>query len=205
MYRILVTDGADKNTLSIIRNIGKSNRVDVLTSFHPLLTLSAYSKFSNRVFYIKYSNEEEYYQKLVQILKSNNYDVFLPVGLKSYVMASKVDLIEVWNGHSTLEENQKALELVERLEKPSVIGSDAHLYSELGNAIMVYNSLFDFDKIFYTNPSKIYQIELSNLIGHLKTGRVWNIPLVAIRLFWRPNYEKNRTSFSDFESLFNVH
>jgi len=97
-------------------------------------------------------------------------------------LASKVDLIEVWNGHSTPEENQKALELTVKFRKPPVVGSDAHLYSELGNAMMRFNSLFDFEKTFYTTYSKAYQKELSNLIGHIKTGRVWNIPLVIIRL-----------------------
>jgi len=89
MYKILLTEGANKNTLSIIRNLGKSCYIDVLTPFPPFLTLSAYSKFSGRVFYVQNSNEETYYKRLLSILRNNDYNVFLPVGLKSYVMASK--------------------------------------------------------------------------------------------------------------------
>jgi len=87
--RVLISDGANKNTLSIIRNLGKSYYFDVLTPFPPSLTLSAYSKFSNHIFYVNASKEAEHYLKVLSILKNNNYDVFLPVGLKSYLVASK--------------------------------------------------------------------------------------------------------------------
>lgn len=97
-------------------------------------------------------------------------------------LASKVDLIEVWNGHSTPDENQKALELAIKFRKPPLVGSDAHLYSELGNAMMEFSSIWDFNKKFYVTCSKNYQKEISNLIGHVKKGRVWNVPLVIIRL-----------------------
>jgi len=97
-------------------------------------------------------------------------------------LASKVDLIEVWNSHSTPEENQKALELAVKFRKPPVVGSDAHLYSELRNAMMEFSSIWDFNKKFYVTYSKHYQKEISNLIGHAKRGRVWNVPLVIIRL-----------------------
>jgi len=97
-------------------------------------------------------------------------------------LASKVDLIEVWNGHSTPEENQKALELAQKLRKPPVVGSDAHIYSELGNAIMEYNSLFDFNKVFYTAYPTATQRELSNIIGHMKRGRLWNIPFSFLKI-----------------------
>lgn len=100
-------------------------------------------------------------------------------------LASRVDLIEVWNGHSTPEENQKALELAQKLRKPPVVGSDAHLYSELGNAIMEYNSLFDVNKVFHTKYPTVTQRELSSLIGHLRTGRVWNVPFVFMKIIKR--------------------
>ncbi|WP_456365948.1 PHP domain-containing protein [Thermococcus sp.] len=97
-------------------------------------------------------------------------------------LASKVDLIEVWNGHSTPEENQKALKLAQNLEKPPVVGSDAHIYSELRNAIMVYDSILDFEKTFYTSYPRVYQKELSSLIGHVRRGRIWNVPFVVFRM-----------------------
>jgi len=87
--RVLISEGTNKNALSIIRNLGKSYSFDILTSCPPSLTLSAYSKFSNHIFYVNSSKEAKYYLKVLSILKNNNYDVFLPVGLKSYLVSSK--------------------------------------------------------------------------------------------------------------------
>ena len=95
-------------------------------------------------------------------------------------LASKVDLIEVWNGHCTPYENQKAFELSKKFNSPPVVGSDAHLYSELDNAIMVFSSIWDIEKKIYIRYPNRYQRYMCNLIGHLKTGSVWNIPSVII-------------------------
>lgn len=108
-------------------------------------------------------------------------------------IAKKVDAIEIWNGHCNPNLNQKALELALLLGKPQVVGSDAHTYSEIGNAVMVCDSLLDSTKTFFVRyPSRI-EIEKSNIIGHLKRGRVWNIPLCVVRLLktpWRRRGER---------------
>jgi len=48
-------------------------------------------------------------------------------------LAKAVDLIEVWNARSTVEQNERALQLAGRLQKPGMYGSDAHTYAEIGN------------------------------------------------------------------------
>ena len=47
-------------------------------------------------------------------------------------LAKAVDLIEVWNARSTVEQNERALQLAGRLQKPGMYGSDAHTYAGSG-------------------------------------------------------------------------
>ncbi len=50
-----------------------------------------------------------------------------------------VDAIEVFNGRCSLGENEKAFALATRLQKPMLVGSDAHFLSELSNATMRFS------------------------------------------------------------------
>jgi hypothetical protein len=54
-------------------------------------------------------------------------------------LTKAVDLIEVWNARSTVEQNEKALKLARSFRKPGMYGSDAHTYAEIGNV----NALVD--------------------------------------------------------------
>ena len=47
-----------------------------------------------------------------------------------------VDFIETWNARSNPRQNDLAVQLAGRLNKPALIGSDAHTYGEIGNACM---------------------------------------------------------------------
>jgi len=97
-------------------------------------------------------------------------------------LASKVDLIEVWNARCTPIENLKALELVKKFKKPPMAGNDAHLYSELGNVIVEYDMLFEFGKKFYIKGhSSMLQIVLSEVIGLLRRNQGTNILSVIVR------------------------
>lgn len=97
-------------------------------------------------------------------------------------IASKVDLIEIWNSRSGLEDNRRASDLATALKKPSVIGSDAHVYSEIGNAIMVFNDVFDSDKDFKFKYSKKYQKGFSYIIKDIKLRKFHKIPFHLLRL-----------------------
>lgn len=73
---------------------------------------------------------------------------------------SKIDLIEVFNGRATEQENRLALGLVEKTYKGIVAGSDAHFAFELGRVsikLPFYPSSIDEDKIRKTllNPSNL--------------------------------------------------
>jgi predicted metal-dependent phosphoesterase TrpH len=54
-----------------------------------------------------------------------------------------VDLIEGFNAREFPEGNRKAVELAVRHKKPVIAGSDAHLYSEIGNARTYYADFTD--------------------------------------------------------------
>lgn len=51
-------------------------------------------------------------------------------------LAGMVDLIEVFNGRCSPEQNRKAEKLAAKFEKPCVAGPDAHFASEMVNAVM---------------------------------------------------------------------
>lgn len=92
MAKILLTDGANKNTLSILRSLAKKGHiVDVTSTTSKLLTLCSYSKYCNKTILIKCDvrDSHEYYNHIVMEITKSNYDYFIPVGLHSCKMASK--------------------------------------------------------------------------------------------------------------------
>lgn len=92
MIKILITDGANKNTLSILRHLDhREIQIDVTSNLPKLLTLCSYSRFCKNTIYINSNpaDSEKYAEEIIKILKTGNYDVFIPVGLSSNIMASK--------------------------------------------------------------------------------------------------------------------
>lgn len=92
MLKVLVTDGANKNTLSILRHLEDSEYlIDITTHLSKRLTLCSYSKYCRNT--IKLNSDpqdiDSYAKELIQVLKKANYDVLIPVGLNSNLIASK--------------------------------------------------------------------------------------------------------------------
>ena len=89
---MLITDGANKNTLSILRHLDDSEcRIDITTHLPKWLTLCSYSKYCKNTIKL-YSDPQDidgYAKELIQVLKKADYDVLIPVGLNSNLMASK--------------------------------------------------------------------------------------------------------------------
>lgn len=93
-HRILVTDGQNKNTLAILRDLGRENQnyhLEITSTFSKVLTLSAYSKYCKKthVLSVRSKDIDSYAEKLLNLTKERNYDVLLPVGLWSYIATSK--------------------------------------------------------------------------------------------------------------------
>lgn len=99
-------------------------------------------------------------------------------------IANEVDLIEIQNSHSNPYDNSRASDLALTLNKPPVIGSDAHISSEIGNAIMSFNDLFDFSKQFKFKYSKKYQKSISYIIKDIKLNKFHKIPLHLSRMLF---------------------
>lgn len=92
MLKVLITDGANKNTLSILRHLDDSEcRIDITTHLPKWLTLCSYSKYCKNTIKL-YSDPQDidgYAKELIQVLKKADYDVLIPVGLNSNLVASK--------------------------------------------------------------------------------------------------------------------
>jgi len=92
LLKVLITDGANKNTLSILRHLDDSEcRIDITTHLPKWLTLCSYSKYCKNTIKL-YSDPQDidgYAKELIQVLKKADYDVLIPVGLNSNLMASK--------------------------------------------------------------------------------------------------------------------
>ena len=83
--RILVTQGELKQTLAIVRELGRFGHVvDVLSmgriSIHGL-AVAAFSKYCNKHYKVSnYKDEHIFINEVIDILKGGNYDFILPVG-----------------------------------------------------------------------------------------------------------------------------
>ena len=99
------------------------------------------------------------------------------------LIAEKVDLIEAWNSRSSPHYNELALKLAEKFKKPPLAGSDAHIYSEIGNAYIEFEDIFDFSKKFMIKYCKRYEKVLSYLIKDIKVRDFYKIPFHLLRLF----------------------
>jgi len=87
--KILVTDGGYKNSLAVVRSLGKEHEVTVLYS-RPY-DLTVHSKFVSsfvKVDASTVSDVKKYGQFLVNLVKKRNFDFLLPVGLKSNLAVS---------------------------------------------------------------------------------------------------------------------
>lgn len=86
-------------------------------------------------------------------------------------LAKAVDLIEIWNGRSTPDQNSWAMELARNLQKKGLMGSDAHLSREIGNVKAIYEqSSWVLEEILCTGYASVWDIGLSQVIGHVRKG-----------------------------------
>lgn len=95
--RVLITDGDQKHTLGIVRSLGKVGiTVGVLTSKKK--SLSNYSKYCESEYVIDAKCPKKYLDQLINIYKSNNYNVLLPVGSNANLFCVKYREILIDNG-----------------------------------------------------------------------------------------------------------
>jgi hypothetical protein len=83
-------------------------------------------------------------------------------------IAQVVDFIETWNSRAKPLDNIRAQELATRLSKHYLAGSDAHLYSEIGNATVTLMNMSDLKKGIILKYSKKYEKAISYIIGRAR-------------------------------------
>ena len=97
----------------------------------------------------------------------------------------KVDIIEVFNSRLSITQNEKAKRLAEKFNKPTIVGNDAHLYSELKlclnfteSELEIRKSIFKIDR-WKSNSTKTNKIYKSQLIKGIKSK---NLKLIKKQL-----------------------
>jgi predicted metal-dependent phosphoesterase TrpH len=99
-------------------------------------------------------------------------------------IASKTDIIEVFNARSNFVENRKSFELACKLKKPYLSGSDAHLYAEIGNSILYFDDLFGCNITYNTKECKKFQKVQSHMIRDIKLQKYYKLPFHLMRLIF---------------------
>ena len=80
MFKILLTNGAYKQTLAIARSLGAAGYEVGIVS-HYALSVSFFSKYCHHRHIIKATNNgQKYTEQLIFLLKKHHYDIVLPVG-----------------------------------------------------------------------------------------------------------------------------
>lgn len=101
-------------------------------------------------------------------------------------LAKTVDLIEVWNARSTVEQNERALQLAGRLLKPGTYGSDAHTYAEIGNVNALVNpGTWEVKRVVCAECSSRSAVIRSQITHHLKRHEFLQLIQSGWRYLWK--------------------
>ena len=92
-------------------------------------------------------------------------------------VAQYVDIIEIWNGRASEEQNLAASVLAETLNLSHVIGSDAHLPNEIGAAVARYSSNLELQEIINQYSIPKCNVVLSQVM------KKYNIPSISRKIF----------------------
>jgi predicted ATP-grasp superfamily ATP-dependent carboligase len=91
--KILVTNGAYKHTLALVRSLGAAGH-EVGVVAHRRAAVSFFSKYCNRRHVVKTTEKRAFVDEILTILRENDYDILLPVGLPQVVwLAERADEI----------------------------------------------------------------------------------------------------------------
>jgi len=134
--------------------------------------------------------ESRSWDMVISEIKDQGGIVVLPHPYRDHVMvnevAKKVDLIEIWNARCHPEQNQKALDLVTSLNHAAIMGSDAHLYSELGNVRVQSNPMtLETEEILERKYAVSREIRWSQVVGHIRKGDIVNLLSLGGKYIWK--------------------
>ncbi len=89
--RVLILDADHKNTLAIVRHLGKTKKFILDVAGHNKNSLSFYSKYTNKKIITSnpYTASDKFYNELIDILTKTSYLTLIPVSFKSFQICSK--------------------------------------------------------------------------------------------------------------------
>jgi predicted ATP-grasp superfamily ATP-dependent carboligase len=89
--KILVTNGAYKHTLALVRSLGAAGH-EVGVVAHRRAAVSFFSKYCSHRHVVRTTEKRTFVDEILTILRKNNYDALLPVGLPQVVwLAERAD------------------------------------------------------------------------------------------------------------------
>ncbi|MDN5339310.1 MAG: hypothetical protein PWQ30_419 [Euryarchaeota archaeon] len=101
-------------------------------------------------------------------------------------LAKAVDLVEIWNARSTVEQNERAVQLARELQKPGLYGSDAHTYAEIGNVnVQVNCGTWEVKGVVRAEYSSRSAVIRSHVTHHLRRGEFLQLLQSGWRYLWK--------------------
>lgn len=101
-------------------------------------------------------------------------------------LAKAVDLVEIWNARSTVEQNERAVQLAGELQKPGLYGSDAHTYAEIGNVnVQVNCGTWEVKGVVRAEYSSRSAVIRSHVTHHLRRGEFLQLLQSGWRYLWK--------------------
>lgn len=198
--KVLLTDGSHKNTLAIMRYLGKLNfKIDIL---HHKKSAPAYSKFCNQLIICPNVNDEiAYFDFVLYLVKNNSYDILIPVGVKPVEIFSKrLELLKQFVKIEIPEYNILKVALDKKLTfqfaeenniphpktiYPNNIEEAIILSEKLNFPVIIKSSnesVLKFPTIYIENKNQLIK-ELENLVEKEKEQVINSFPLVQERIF----------------------
>lgn len=128
------------------------------------------------------------WEEVVKEIRGQGGMVILPHPFRGHrkvdQLAAAADIVEVFNGHDRLEDVARSVELAKVHGKPGIAGSDAHVLSEVGNAVNIFDDLMSFEKAYVTRSANRFERMCSRLIRDVKQRKPHRVPL-DMALFFR--------------------
>ncbi|MEO8664943.1 MAG: ATP-grasp domain-containing protein [Ignavibacteria bacterium] len=89
--KILVLDAVNKNTLAIVRHLGREKKYEIHTVYHSKLSISIYSGYIKRSHKLSNpANSGKYKHDLIELLKQEKFDLVIPVGFSTYKICAEI-------------------------------------------------------------------------------------------------------------------
>lgn len=126
------------------------------------------------------------WEEVMRDIRRQGGIVILPHPFRGHRMVERLaagaDIVEVFNGRDSWANIERAAELARHLGKPGIAGSDAHVSSEVGNAINVFDEITSYKKEMFTKRANRLEKTFSYLVRDAKKRRYGSVPRDLLRI-----------------------